>query len=255
MQNRDSDDTDKKTRRDFLASGIAGIAGVALSQIDNVSPNLGQSYIIDSFMVVVFGGVGMNEQEAALRAGVEILVATPGRLLDHAGNKTNLLNQVKFLVLDEADRMLDLGFIHALKRIVKLVPRQRQTLLFSATMPSAIAAEFGDAAAEPTGRTEYLAALQLTVGSLAETGERLRTVPGVRVEPHRDAVLRGNLRTADAIERRAGIGNLDEAGDANAAMDVLRPQGGLLGAQRVVVHHFDELGERCMMRQLLEAQA
>ncbi|WP_206199398.1 DEAD/DEAH box helicase [Parasulfuritortus cantonensis] len=82
---------------------------------------------------VVFGGVGMQEQEAALRAGVEILVATPGRLLDHAGNKLALLNHVQFLVLDEADRMLDMGFLPDLKRILNLLPAKRQTLLFSAT--------------------------------------------------------------------------------------------------------------------------
>ncbi|MCU0840493.1 MAG: DEAD/DEAH box helicase [Thiobacillaceae bacterium] len=82
---------------------------------------------------VVYGGMGMDTQEAALRAGVEILVATPGRLLDHAGNRTVQLNQVQFLVLDEADRMLDMGFLPDLKRILALLPRQRQTLLFSAT--------------------------------------------------------------------------------------------------------------------------
>ena len=82
---------------------------------------------------VVFGGVNMKEQEATLRAGVEVLVATPGRLLDHAGNKTTLLNQVQFLVLDEADRMLDMGFLPDLKRILDLLPAKRQTLLFSAT--------------------------------------------------------------------------------------------------------------------------
>jgi superfamily II DNA/RNA helicase len=82
---------------------------------------------------VVFGGVNMKEQEADLRAGVEVLVATPGRLLDHAGNKTTLLNQVQFLVLDEADRMLDMGFLPDLKRILDFLPKKRQTLLFSAT--------------------------------------------------------------------------------------------------------------------------
>ena len=87
---------------------------------------------------VVFGGVGMQEQEAALRAGVEILVATPGRLLDHAGNKLALLNQVQFLVLDEADRMLDMGFLPDLKRILELLPAKRQTLLFSATFDEPI---------------------------------------------------------------------------------------------------------------------
>jgi superfamily II DNA/RNA helicase len=87
---------------------------------------------------VVYGGVNMNEQEAALRAGVEVLVATPGRLLDHAGNKTTLLGQVQFLVLDEADRMLDMGFLPDLKRILALLPKSRQTLLFSATFDEPI---------------------------------------------------------------------------------------------------------------------
>ncbi len=82
---------------------------------------------------VVFGGMGMDIQEAQLRAGVEVLVATPGRLLDHAGNRTVQLGQVQFLVLDEADRMLDMGFMPDLKRILDLLPKQRQTLMFSAT--------------------------------------------------------------------------------------------------------------------------
>ncbi len=87
---------------------------------------------------VVFGGVDMKGQEADLRGGVEILVATPGRLLDHAGNKVAQLSQVQFLVLDEADRMLDMGFLPDLKRILNLLPTQRQTLLFSATFDDSI---------------------------------------------------------------------------------------------------------------------
>lgn len=82
---------------------------------------------------VVFGGVDMQPQVAALRAGVEILIATPGRLLDHLGSKTANLSQVEILVLDEADRMLDMGFLPDLQRIINLIPAKRQTLLFSAT--------------------------------------------------------------------------------------------------------------------------
>ena len=87
---------------------------------------------------VVFGGVDMKPQEAALKGGVEILVATPGRLLDHAGSKVVHLSQVQFLVLDEADRMLDMGFLPDLKRILDLLPSKRQTLLFSATFDDSI---------------------------------------------------------------------------------------------------------------------
>ena len=82
---------------------------------------------------VVYGGVDMKEQVQILRNGVEILIATPGRLLDHIGSKVANLSQVELLVLDEADRMLDMGFLPDLQRIINLIPAQRQTLLFSAT--------------------------------------------------------------------------------------------------------------------------
>jgi len=87
---------------------------------------------------VVYGGVDMNAQIAELRRGVEVLVATPGRLLDHVQNKTVMFNQVSVLVLDEADRMLDMGFLPDIKRIIGLLPKQRQNLLFSATFPDEI---------------------------------------------------------------------------------------------------------------------
>lgn len=82
---------------------------------------------------VVFGGVDMAPQTTQLRSGVELLIATPGRLLDHITQKTANLSQVQFLILDEADRMLDMGFLPDLQRIISLIPAQRQTLLFSAT--------------------------------------------------------------------------------------------------------------------------
>jgi len=82
---------------------------------------------------VVFGGVGINPQIGNFRRGVDIVVATPGRLLDHIGRKTVDLSKVEFLVLDEADRMLDMGFIHDIKKILALLPKKRQNLLFSAT--------------------------------------------------------------------------------------------------------------------------
>ncbi len=87
---------------------------------------------------VVYGGVDMNAQIEQLRKGVEILVATPGRLLDHVQNKTVMFNQVSVLVLDEADRMLDMGFLPDIKRIIALLPRERQNLLLSATFPEEI---------------------------------------------------------------------------------------------------------------------
>ncbi|MEY3995814.1 MAG: hypothetical protein RL344_157 [Pseudomonadota bacterium] len=87
---------------------------------------------------VVFGGMDFKPQEAQLRAGVDVLVATPGRLLDHVTSKVLNLSQVSMLVLDEADRMLDMGFMPDLDRIVALLPKTRQTLLFSATFNEGI---------------------------------------------------------------------------------------------------------------------
>jgi superfamily II DNA/RNA helicase len=82
---------------------------------------------------VVFGGMDMKPQTAELKAGVEVLIATPGRLLDHIEAKTAVLNQVEYVVLDEADRMLDIGFLPDLQRILSYLPKKRTTLLFSAT--------------------------------------------------------------------------------------------------------------------------
>jgi len=87
---------------------------------------------------VVFGGVNINRQITTLKQGVEILVATPGRLLDLASQRHVDLSKVEVLVLDEADRMLDMGFIHDMKKVVKLIPKNRQTLLFSATFSKEI---------------------------------------------------------------------------------------------------------------------
>ncbi len=87
---------------------------------------------------VIFGGVSQVPQEAALKAGVDILVATPGRLVDLMGQGLVNLNHVEILILDEADRMLDMGFLHDVKKIIACTPVARQTLLFSATMPPEI---------------------------------------------------------------------------------------------------------------------
>ena len=87
---------------------------------------------------VMFGGVGYGQQREALKNGVDIIVATPGRLLDHMRQGTCRLDRVKFLVLDEADRLLDMGFLPDVRRIVERCPRDRHTSLFSATIPPEI---------------------------------------------------------------------------------------------------------------------
>jgi len=98
---------------------------------------------------VVIGGLGMHGQSQALSRGVDVLVATPGRLLDHLKSGNVRLDKVKHLVLDEADRMLDMGFIRDVRKIVAAVPRERQTLLFSATMPTDVARLAADIMRDP----------------------------------------------------------------------------------------------------------
>ena len=106
------------------------------AQVDESVQTYGKYLPLKS--MVMFGGVNINPQMKALRGQVDILVATPGRLLDHAGQKTLDLSAVEILVLDEADRMLDMGFIRDIKKILALLPRQRQNLLFSATFSDEI---------------------------------------------------------------------------------------------------------------------
>ncbi|HKA44912.1 MAG TPA: DEAD/DEAH box helicase [Burkholderiales bacterium] len=98
---------------------------------------------------VIYGGVGFNPQADEVRRGVDIVVATPGRLLDHVEQRTIDLRQVEILVLDEADRMLDMGFIPAIRRILALLPAKRQNLLFSATFPDEIRKLAGSFMREP----------------------------------------------------------------------------------------------------------
>ncbi|MEY2799280.1 MAG: hypothetical protein RI934_268 [Bacteroidota bacterium] len=106
------------------------------SQIGESIANYGKN--LKSNHTVIFGGVNQFSQVNAIRAGVDILIATPGRLLDLMNQRIVTLKDVQYLVLDEADRMLDMGFINDVKKIVATLPQKRQTLLFSATMPADI---------------------------------------------------------------------------------------------------------------------
>jgi ATP-dependent RNA helicase RhlE len=105
-------------------------------QIDESLESYGKQTKLRHF--VIFGGVGQKQQTDALRKGVDILVATPGRLLDLMNQGFISLNHIKIFVLDEADRMLDMGFIHDVKKVIAKIPAKRQTLFFSATMPPEI---------------------------------------------------------------------------------------------------------------------
>jgi ATP-dependent RNA helicase RhlE len=97
----------------------------------------------------VYGGVGMGPQEHAFRSGVDVIVATPGRLLDHFRSPYAKLTGIEFLVLDEADRMLDMGFLPDIRRVLRHIPTRRQTMLFSATMPPLIAKLAADMLKDP----------------------------------------------------------------------------------------------------------
>src|SRR3954471_12667884 len=106
-------------------------------QIDDVC--LGLAYHTGLWVGILVGGAPMGPQEKALRAGVEVVIATPGRLLDHMRQNQTRFDHLHTLVLDEADRMFDMGFLPDLKRIIARLPARKQTLLFSATMPPIIA--------------------------------------------------------------------------------------------------------------------
>ena len=130
--------------------GRRPIRALVLTPTRELAAQIGESFktygqFLDIQHYVIFGGVNQRPQVTALKKGFDVLIATPGRLLDLEQQGHVRLNSVEFLILDEADRMLDMGFIHDLRRILKLLPDDRQNLLFSATMPpliSKLAAEF-----------------------------------------------------------------------------------------------------------------
>jgi ATP-dependent RNA helicase RhlE len=135
----------------------------------------------------IYGGVGLNPQIAALRRGVDIVIACPGRLLDHIGQGTINLAQLEVLVLDEADQMFDMGFLPDIRRILKAVPKTRQTLLFSATMPEAIRGLAGETLTKPvTVQVDRVAPAVTVSHALYPVGQHLKT-----------ALLLGLLRHTD----------------------------------------------------------
>ena len=116
---------------------------------------------------VIFGGVSINPQKSKLNKGVDIVVATPGRLLDHLNQRTINLSRVEVLVLDEADRMLDMGFIRDMRKVFAVLPKQRQTLLFSATFSNEIRKLAGDLLDSP---------IEIQVATRNTTAERVSQI-------------------------------------------------------------------------------
>src|SRR5687767_13348047 len=128
---------------ELYKKGPAGIKTLILTPTRELAIQIGESFAAyGKFLrlkhTVIFGGVSQRSQTDALRAGVDILIATPGRLLDLIDQRYVHLQHLKIFVLDEADRMLDMGFIHDVKKIIAKLPVKRQTLFFSATMPGEI---------------------------------------------------------------------------------------------------------------------
>jgi ATP-dependent RNA helicase RhlE len=142
---------------------------------------------------VVFGGASMFKQKQALYRGVDVLVATPGRLLDHIAQRSLRLDAVEILVLDEADHMLDMGFIHDLKRIATLLPKQRQSLFFSATMPAPIAELAGQFLTNPE---------RVAVTPVSSTAERVDQAV-IHVDHAKKQDLLHHLLDTDASITRA----------------------------------------------------
>ncbi|MGZ8997292.1 MAG: DEAD/DEAH box helicase [Allosphingosinicella sp.] len=142
-------------------------------------------------VATVFGGTSVNKNRQDLSRGVDILVATPGRLIDLIEQRFLDLRQVEILVLDEADQMLDLGFIHDLKRIVRLLPAKRQSLFFSATMPRAIQELADKFLTDPA---------QVAVTPVSSTVERVEQFVTFVTQPEKPALLTMLLRR-DKMER------------------------------------------------------
>ena len=129
---------------ELFKKGPMGIKCLVLTPTRELAIQIGESFAaygrhLRLKHTVIFGGVSQHAQTQALRQGVDILIATPGRLLDLMDQRYVKLEHLKMFVLDEADRMLDMGFIHDVKKIISRIPTKRQTIFFSATMPQEIA--------------------------------------------------------------------------------------------------------------------
>lgn len=160
---------------------------------------------------VIFGGVSQHQQVETLRRGVDILIATPGRLLDLMQQKIVKLNDVRWLILDEADRMLDMGFVHDVKRIIASVPRERQTLFFSATMPPAITELAGSILRQP---------VRVEVTPPATTAEMVRQEVYFIDKGNKRHLLRGLL--SDQTIERVLVFTRTKHGADKVARDLVR---------------------------------
>lgn len=166
----------------------------------------------------VYGGVNINSQIKKIRAGVDIIVACPGRLLDHMNQRTINLSKVEMLVLDEADRMLDMGFLPDIKKIIKQLPRSRQSLLFSATMPDAIRRLANEILQEPvTVQINHSAPADTVAHALYPVDQDLKTGLLLKLLGHTDTESVLVFTRTKHRARRVGV-QLEKAGYRAASL-------------------------------------
>lgn len=173
--------------------GKRKIRGLVLTPTRELAAQINESFanyaeFVDLRGMVIFGGVNQRPQVSQLRRGIDVLIATPGRLLDLHGQGYIDFNDVEFFVLDEADRMLDMGFIRDIQRIIKLLPSDRQNLLFSATMPNAIVRLASAFLNNPT---------RVEVDPESSTVERIRQFVMYVSKPNKKRLLRDLLKDKD----------------------------------------------------------
>ncbi|MFZ4071242.1 MAG: DEAD/DEAH box helicase [Caulobacterales bacterium] len=186
--------------------GARACRALVLAPTRELAAQIGESFraygrYLGLSTAVVFGGASMGKQVLALQRGVDVLVATPGRLLDHVQQRTLTLGKVEVLVVDEADHMMDMGFIQPLRRIADLLPKQRQTLFFSATMPPQIKELANRFLTDP---------VEVAVTPVASTAERVEQAV-IHVETARkndllDAILRDPAVTRAIVFARTKHG-------------------------------------------------
>jgi ATP-dependent RNA helicase RhlE len=163
-----------KGRRGVLRALVLAPTRELAEQISESFRELGRKTNLSA--ITVYGGVGMGPQVQALRRGVDVAVACPGRLLDHLRQKTIDLHHLEVLVLDEADMMLDMGFLPDVRRILGYLPAQRQNLMFSATMPEAIRTLAGDILRDPvTVKIRHSTPVETVSHALYPVAQHLKT--------------------------------------------------------------------------------
>ena len=183
------------SRRRKVTNGVSSIDPYAYREL---AIQIGESFAAYGRFAglrhtVIFGGVGQKPQTEALERGIDILIATPGRLLDLIGQGFIHLDTLEYFVLDEADRMLDMGFIHDIKRILPLLPKKRQSLFFSATMPPEIERLAGTILSEPqkvevTPASSTVDAIDQSV-YFVEKAEKINLLKSLLENPELESVL------------------------------------------------------------------